>query len=332
MFADFKGFLINTIGVLFDVGTGAATIIIFMNVISAKSKLMNSLRNGAKGLTQKARDRAESTNFFQRRKLADEARKVERRRSNIADYAHRITGTRRRDELLRRRAAGGMVGQVLNTNQAGQQRQRLGGVAQLEKQEHEETQQAGLLIEHSQVTGPEQLARIISGGEGVGVGGQIISGAGNPALQRAALQKLIKTQDARELEHLFTNTYGQTDKQMVVSELQKEQNYSTSKGAGAHLVQMQARDYTQPEVQEQAMVSMAGLKAGALASQDGPAWESAFTAFHLGMGTLDQRRAFWDASQRVLADPNAMSDVKGSARYSFDSLTDPAHPNYHPRP
>lgn len=77
---------------------------------------------------------------------------------------------------------------------------------------------------------------------------------------------------------------------------------------------------------------MSALKANALASQDGPAWQSALAGFDAGAGTIDQRRAFWDLAQEVQADPRARNDVKGSARAAFTVLVDPANVNYRPRP
>ena len=321
------GTLVEVVGLIIQVVMGFAAIFLFKWAIVAKGALgrvAGNLNDRTKGLTNRAKEFGENRNYYQRRQFARDARKQEQRRANVADYANRITGTSRSSALLRRRAAGGLTGQLFNTNQAGQERQRLSGVAQLEKQEHEETQQAGLLIESARVTSPGQLAQIAMGRTATGVDGQTINGAGNRALQLAAIQKIIKAQDAGAIESLFRDPG--VDKNMLVSELQKEQNYSTSKGAGAHFVQMQPRTYQQHEIDAQAAISMSALAADKLATQDGPAWDSAARGFAAGAGTLNQRRALYDQVQAIYADDRARNNLKGSARKAFNDILNSTRP------
>lgn len=94
-------------------------------------KLTGSLTDRTKGLTNKARERAQQSNLYQRPQMAKDFRKQERRRANVEDYAQRVTESSR----WRRRAAG--VG-----NTAGQQRALQSAQDILRKQRHEETERA----------------------------------------------------------------------------------------------------------------------------------------------------------------------------------------------
>lgn len=276
-------------------------------------KLTGNLTDRSKGITNKAKERAEQSNLYQRPQLAREFRKQERRRANVEDYAERITGNGVRGRMLRRRAAGA-------GNAAGQQRAYLSGLGQMSKQEHEEASQAALVLEHNGVNSPMQLAAVAAGGVATGINGQV-SGAGNRALQLAATQKIIKAQDAQAIETMFMDP--NVDKQMLVSELTKEQNYTTSKGAGAHFVQMEARNYTRPEIDRQAAISMSALKTDALASQDGPSWDSAHRGFRDNAGdaaTLAARQRLWDRADDIANDPRAEAQIKGSARAAYDAI------------
>lgn len=203
--ADFKTFLLKIIGVVLEVGIGFLTIKIFMDLVSAKSKMLGSLRNGAKGLTQKARDRAERSNFYQRRKMADEAKIQEKRRANVEDYAARARGTGLRSTLLRRRAAGGIVGQVFNTNQAGQQRVYQAAEDVQRKQRHEEAERASKNLARSGFEGDADfmaIARTATGGSYTSARtGRTIQVT--DAVRQAAVNNLVqqgRTSQIRELE------------------------------------------------------------------------------------------------------------------------------------
>lgn len=282
-------------------------------------KLTGNLTDRSKGLVNKARDRAQQSNMYQRPQMAKEFRKQERRRANVADYAERITAEGWRGDRLRRRAAG-------RGNAAGQQRAYVSGLSQQEKQEHEEASQASLVLESNGVNRPMDLAAIAGGRAAAGINGTV-SGTGNRAMQQAAIQKIIKAQDAQAIESMFMD--DSVDKQMLVNELTKEQNYGTSKGAGAHFVQMAPQTYTRPQINRQAMMSMSALKTDALASQDGPAWDSAITGFNTAnastdaaerTATLTARQNLWDLVKKIEADPRAEAQLKGSARAAYDSI------------
>jgi|GEM_PF-6398624 len=340
-------------GLLLQSAVGFAAIFLFKLAIVSRSvlgRMAGKLDGATRGITNSAKDFGESRNFYQRRQFARDARKQEQRRTNVADYAERITGDNARSRLLRRRAAGGMTGQVMGSitndragaNQAGQQRQYAGGVAQRERLEHEEVQQGSMLIEATRITSPSQLANLAAGGTATGIDGRTISAANNRSLQLAAIQKIIKAQDAEQIENLFMNRMnvtrdrttgdvvsseqGNVDMDMLVGELQKEQNYSTSKGAGAHFVQMQPRAYSQSEVRAAAVRGLSGLSADKLATQDGPAWQSAARGFADSQGTVDERRTIWDQVQAIHADPRAENNIKGSARDAYLSILGSTRP------
>ena len=344
-----KEAFINVAGMLVEVGIGVTTIFLFKMAVVSKSALgrfAGKLDAGTRGITNKAKEYGESRNFYQRRQLARDARKQEQRRANVADYATQITGDDWRSRQLRRRAAGGLAGQLLNTNQAGQERQRLNSVGQLERFEHEETQQAAGLIESNRITNPGQLQALAAGGVGRGVDGRTISAQGNQALQRAALQKLIDAQDAEQLENLFMNRtnvvkdpagnvvsfdQGNVDQAMLIGELQKGKNYSTTKGAGAHLVSMHGKrdannnfvPYTQTEVQDAAASAMSKLASDKLAQQDGPSWQSAHASFSRAAASgasLTERQALWDRVDAIKSDKRADAMIKGSARAAYDAI------------
>lgn len=317
-----------------------------LSIFEARSRLMakagGAIRNGTKGFTEGAKSFGENRNFYQRRQFARDARKQEQRRANVEDYATQISGTGWRSRQLRRRAAGGIIGgQLLNGNQAGQERQRLSGSGQLEKFEHEETQQAAGLIEANGITNPGQLQAIAAGGTGRGIKGDL-NGAGNRALQRAALQKIIDAQDAEQLENLVMNrtnverdrngnitssTAGNVDLAMLMSELQKGKNYSTTKGAGAHLVAPIPQDadgrfipYSQDDLQVQALRSMSSLAASKLATQDVASWQSAYAAYNRGAGSVQERQKFWDQVQLIGASNETRNLVKNNASDIFETI------------
>jgi hypothetical protein len=304
-------------------------------------KLTGNLTSKTQGLTTKARERAQQSNLYQRPQMARTFRKQERSRGNVEDYAATMTnasGTRigaLRARMLQRKAAG--VG-----NAAGQQRAYVSGLSQQEKQEHEEASQAALVLEANRINGPGALAAVAAGGVGVGVDGRTVSGAGNRALQLAAMQKIIKAQDAEQLENLLMNQYtetdaagntitrtGNVDQNMLYSEMTKEQNYSTSKGAGAHFVSRDLQPnpdgspHTRAEIDNAAAVALSSLAADKLATQDGPSWDSASRGFAAGVGdatTLAARQRLWDRAEDISNDRRAEAQLKGSARAAYQAI------------
>jgi hypothetical protein len=301
------------------------------------------------GLTNKAKEFGENRDYYQRRQMARDARNQEKRRAHVEDYAALASSDTWRGRRLRQRAAGGLKGQLFNSNQAGQERQRLAAMGQLEKFEHEETAQAAGLIEANRVTAPGELQSLAAGGIAKGVDGREISARGNHALQRAAIQKIIDAQDAEQLENLFMNrtaqrdvdgnimrdangnvagyVTGNVDQGMLVGELQKGKNYSTTKGAGAHLVSMGVKPggiaYSQTEIQDRAVKAMSKLASDKLAQQDGPAWQSAYESMRKGAASgasLEERQAMWDLVNAIKSDKRAEAMIKGSAKEAFEGI------------
>jgi len=157
------GTLVEVVGLIIQVVMGFAAIFMFKFAIVAKGALgrvAGKLNDSTKGLTGRAKDFGENRNFYQRRQFARDARKQEQRRANVEDYAAMASANTRRGHLLRRRAAGGLVGQVLNTNEAGQQRIGQAADDQLRKQRHEETQRAGQRMSHMGIEGDADLLAI----------------------------------------------------------------------------------------------------------------------------------------------------------------------------
>lgn len=335
-----KDAFIATSGLLLQAAAGFSAIFFFKLAMVSKSALgrfAGKLDSSTRGLTNKAKDFGENRNFYQRREMARNSRKQEQRRANVEDYAALASSDTWRGRQLRRRAAGG----VFNRNQAGQERQRLNAVAQLEKLEHEETQQATGLIESTRITSPSQLQALAAGGVGTGIDGRSISAQGNKALQRAALQKIIDAQDAEQLENLFMNrvevhdaagnltgySAGNVDQAMLVSELQKGRNYSTTKGAGAHLVSLNGKaggvPYTETEIHDAAAKAMSKLAVDKLAQQDGPSWQSAFKSFNEGAASgasLNERQALHDLVTAISKDKRAEAMIKGSAKQAYRDI------------
>lgn len=324
-----KEAFISATGLVLEVGVGVATIFLFKLAIVSKSALgrfAQGLNSKTQGITNSAKEFGESRQFYQNRQMARDQRKQERRRANVSSYAETVSGDGWRSRALRRRAAGGIAGQVIGAasggrrelNQAGQERQYVSGVSQLGKLEHEEASQGATLIEHAKVTSPGQLAEIAAGRAATGISGQTISGANNRALQTAAIQKIINAQDAGAIESMFMDSA--VDKNMLVGELQKEQNYSTSKGAGAHFVSMQPMTYTRPQINEQAVSSMSNIAAEKLATQDGPAWASARAGYDASQGTLAQRQKLWDQVKEIESNDQIRNKLKPSAQEHFDQI------------
>jgi hypothetical protein len=306
---------------LIQIALGFAPIFIVKAALETKAGIGRVVRGASKvgdSMTGKARQRAQSSSFYQKKELTRQARANELRRGGIASYSELMSGKGLGSTMARRRAAGGIGSQLLNTNQAGQERIRLNAIAQLEKQEHEEVQQATQLLDHNRITTPADFAAIARGGEGKDVTGKVVvSGAGNTPMRQAAIQKLVDAEDAEQLEGLFRDLTSAEDQTMLVNLLRKGSNYSKAKSAGAHLVAMgpQAGGYSSDDVQDQAIKALGKLSAEKLASQDGPAIQSAVAALASGRASvsLDERRAFYDKVQEVYSNAQMYSKAKGSA-------------------
>lgn len=264
-------------------------------------KLVGNLENKTAGLTNKARERAQQSNLYQRPQMAREFRKQERRRANVEDYASRITDEGWRGRRLRRSAAG--MG-----NGAGQQRAYVAGLSQLEKQEHEEANQASEIMKYYGISNPGDLAALAAGGS-VSTSRGNVSGAGNRAMQQAAMRKIIGAQDAEQLENLFMNRYqdasgayvtGNVDTQMLKDEIGN--GFTDAKAAGAHFVKMDARPYSQSEIDTLALKELGRLSATKMAAQDGASVQAAVRAFMTSTDpsiTLDDRRKFYAKVQEI---------------------------------
>jgi len=160
---------------------------------------------------------------------------------------------------------------------------------------------------------------LAAGRTATGIDGTVVNSANNRALQLAAIQKIIKAQDAEQIENMFMDRA--VDKTMLVSELTKENNYSTSKGAGAHFVQMDPHTYTRDQIDHEALIAMSTLAPDKLAAQDGPSWRSAARGFTTADPlTLTQRQTLWDRANDIQGDPRAMAQLKGSARAAFNTI------------
>lgn len=190
----------TAIGVALYVGGTVLSFKLILDLVSSKSKLLGGAVNKMQGwgnqMRDKAKEKAEGSNFYQRRKLADEARKQERRRANIEDYAGRVSGERGSrigSALLRRRAAGGLTGQILNTNRPGQQRIAQSAEEQLVKQRHEEAGRAATRMARMGFEGDqdfEDIARAAEGQQLTSRTGQIMTVTG--ADRQAAINNLVQ--------------------------------------------------------------------------------------------------------------------------------------------
>ncbi len=316
---DFKAFFFNTIGVFMDVGIGVITVTTLMNIISAKSKMMNNLRNGAQGLTQRARDRAQATGFYQRREIARNQRKGERQRSGVESYAGAITyGEKPGETSIWRRARAARLRQRAGGRSAeAQNRAYVSGLGQVEKLESQETRDAEFVLKSSGITGPANWATIAEGGTVNG-----ITGAGNPALQRAAIRKIIAAQDGGGLDRLVQSNSEHLDRSMLVQEMQD--HYQDTKAAGAHFVGMTSipdTGFDLPTVQNAAVTGLAGLAHTKLATQDDMSAKRAVEGFTLAARTtLADRQKLWDSIERIYGNPETLSLVKDKTRVEFDKI------------
>ncbi len=312
-------------GLVLQIGVGIGVIFIIraaVETVGFLGKISTRVGNAGKGLTQKAEDRAHQSKFYQNRQMARDFKTQERKRAATEDFAEKMRDSRR----WRRRAAG-------RYNEAGQQRAYVGGVAARQKAEREEISSADMLLEATDMQGMGVLATIAQGREAVHpISGARLSGAGNPALQRAAMKRIIQAEDSTGLETLLMST--STDHAMLRSEISAA--YPTAKKAGAHFVDSQVlgagRAMSRTELDQAAVRGQAGLKYKALAGQDNDstvAMERGWEAGGMGAGdpkTLSQRQYLWDMVQEVYSDPTALQDVKPRARAAMDRIYNAARP------
>lgn len=310
---DIRNFLVSVLGTVIDFIIAVIAIKVFMAILSAKSSLIRDAQGRLKGLTDKARQRAEATGFYQRREIARGQRKAERQRSAVESYAQAITyegpdrWRRARAARLKQRAGG--------FNAEAQSRAYISGLGQVEKLESQETKDAEFLLKSRGIQIPMELAAIASGDSSRAVRG--LSGAGNEALQRAAIRKIIAAQDAEALEDMYMSPT--TNKEMLVQEVRDQ--YSTAKGAGAHIVKLDARQYSKPELQQEAVKQLATLSFEKLAGQDGPSAAGVADLLDTGygMGTSDRRKLI-DAANEVFNDPTTLKGAKTATREALDRI------------
>lgn len=207
------GMLVDIVALVLQIVLGFAAIFLFKWALVAKGalgKVAGGLNNATKGLTGRAKEYGENTGFFQRRKKAGETRQQERARRNLTNYAQAINPDanagriqRARAALLRRRAAGGLTGQVFGTNQAGQARAQQTAEEFLYKQRMEEANRASRRMAASGFGGDTDYERIASAAEGT----TLTSNTGQTMLvtaadRQAAMNKLAETGRVSPLRRL----------------------------------------------------------------------------------------------------------------------------------
>lgn len=312
---DLKRFLVSLVGTLLELGVAILTVVIFKSILLAKSSLLRNAEGKLKGLTAKAKERAEASGFYQRREMGRSQRKAERQRKAVEGYAQAITyegpskWRQARAARLRQRAGG--------WNPEARQRAFVSGLGQIEKLESQETKDAEFVLKARGVQGPGNWAIIAQGGTVNGVVGK-----GNEALQRAAIRNILKAQDGGALDTLVQSSSPDLDRKMLVQEMQD--HYQDTKAAGAHFVQMTSipdTGFSANEVRNMAVQGLSGLAAVKLAAQDGPSAKRAVEGFALAdPSTLDERRKMWDTLKQIYSDPQALGLVKKSARDEFDKM------------
>lgn len=206
-----KDFIIHTAGVFLDVVVMLSPIVIVKTTLAAKAglgRVINGAEKMGQGVTGAARNRAQSSNMYQRRQMIRQARDNERRRGNVASYTELMTGDGVRSELARRRAAGGLAGQLFNTNQAGQERILTSAQEQLRKEQNEEAHRAAQRMTSLGIEGDDDLARIARMADGQ-VFRQTRNGVAtgttmqvNRAERQAAIEELVKQGRVGELRRL----------------------------------------------------------------------------------------------------------------------------------
>lgn len=202
-----------------QIGVAFAVIFLFKWAMFSKGWLgraSGAISSKTRGLTEKAKDFGENRNFYQRRQMASDARKQERRRANVEDYAGAITDPGRRGRAIRRRAAGGFSGQVAGlfgqeVNAAGQQRVLQAAQDIQRKQRHEETDRAAKRMKDAGFRGDNDNLAVATAAEGSFVtsaaSGQTI--AVTHADRQAAINNLVqqgRTSEIRRLEGFDVNT------------------------------------------------------------------------------------------------------------------------------
>ena len=225
-------------------------------------------------------------------------------RRKFKQQAQDTEASRRQEESLAsviERSQGRPLGYA---NRAGGDRAIATAQGLREKREREETENAVSQLRAAGIYHPDRLVEIARGdktvqGTKLGVDGKTLTvdASSSPALQRAATSQLVSAQDASGLEKLISSSTP-TDKQMVYEEIQKR--YTDSKSAGAHLVKfnpaeiddqgnkISANGWSTERVKTEAAKALSSLSAEKLASQDGPAAQSAVEGYKI---LLDQVRS-----------------------------------------
>ncbi len=322
-----KSFLV----VVFAIGIKAASAVvavkIFMDLISAKSKIFGKALGMGKGAIDAARKRAEGTNYYQRRQMAKEARQQERRRGNIKDFADRLSGDRRRDVLLRRRAAGGITGQLFNTNQAAQERIRQTAEEQLLKEQREEPNRASQRIRSAGLTGDVSHVRSAA----TKAGQTITSPTGqkvvvSEAMRQAAINNLAAAGRIKELRALENNDLAYLRKATGDPTFVPTADLS-ARGPGKAPVtethQMLDRAYTEnrtpisnkapdllPDLRGNLDIPFTGLKPGEVSTLDPSTIDQAAAHFATSPSGPSDRQEFIAQFHAALKNPSLRGNIK----------------------
>ena len=311
------GPFIAFIGLILQIVVGFSILFIFKWAIVAKGalgKLANGVNNRTSGLVNKAKERANETKFAQTRQFARDFRKQERKRAGTEEFASRM----RNDAGWRRKAAG-------RFNPAGQQRAYIQGIGAAQKAREEEISQANLVLQNSGVQAMPELRALAEGGSARG-----LSAAGNPALQRAAIRRMIAAQDSTTLEQMYMSQ--RVDRTMLANEVREQ--FATVKGAGAHLVDgevLGALDNGQvvegSMLDSRAVTALAALSPEKLAGQDGDSARAAARGYRTGAGTPEDRDAIRRKAEAILDNPEML---KGAKEKTIQSLHEIAGRPYGP--
>lgn len=328
----------DVIALIIQIVMGFAAIFMFKWAIIAKGalgRLAGQLNDATKGFTNRAEEFAKNRQFFQRRQMAREARSAERKRSAVENYANVASSEGWRGRMLRRRAAGGLRGQVAGAlprvgevNPAAQGRINIAALTQLDRLEQQEINDAAFVLRRRNIQAPGQLYDIARGGSTTGYddnGNPVtVSSAGDTAMQRAAMKALIGAQDSEQLENLFKD--AGTNHRALVNEI--NQQYSTAKGAGAHFVKLKPElaPYTTDDIQKEAVNALAELSYQKLASQDSQSVQSALEGFRKGYGSVDVRRKLYDAADTALNTATVIDNAKAAVRKHLQDITSMPRP------
>lgn len=195
-------------------------------------RLMGNLETRRKGLSDRARERAQGTDYYQRRQLAKEAHKGERRRGNISSYAGIISNEsnsrlgRLRAARLQQRAAG-------FGNKAGQQRVLQSAQDQIRKERHDEAERAAKDLAQRGFEGDTDfmaIARTRTGGTHTSARtGQSVQV--NEAVRQAAVNQLVQQGRTNQIRQLETYDAA-TDTSANFDRTTGTYSGGTSRGAG----------------------------------------------------------------------------------------------------